>query len=154
MTRRGGSSGRHNRVEKSVQEGLSGYFLTGMTLEEVNYRVNPRFDPDAPLPNPLEHMSISTEHWRGEGKDKNRLSSVMRLELFKGLRSAPFRLSVRIRADYLVQGELPLEVDEFLKFNAPTHIYIFMRELVFNITSRGPTPTLILPLLNFEKLFS
>ena len=153
MVEKSGSQEQRNLVRAKAEDGLSGYFFIDLCLDKLQFQVNHSFDVGSPrLPDPLKHMTLTVERAKGAGEDANKLICVLTLSLFKGVRNPPFRLTVSMRAVYAVEGSPSLKPDEFLKFNAPAHIYSFMRELVFNLTARGNTPPLLLPPLNFEKL--
>ncbi|RKY16365.1 MAG: hypothetical protein DRP63_05510 [Planctomycetota bacterium] len=152
---RGKSGSREQRkvVRAKAGDGLSGYFFIDLCLDKLQFWVNHSFDVGSQgLPDPLKYMTLTVERARGAGEDADKLTCALTLNLFKGVKNPPFRLTVSMRAVYAIKGNPSLQPDEFLKFNAPAHIYSFMRELIFNITARGNTPPLLLPPLNFEKL--
>lgn len=60
--------------------------------------------------------------------------------------------SVKVIVEVTFTGEGPEKLKRFSKFNAPAHLFPFVREIIGNTTMKANIPPLLLPPLNISVM--
>lgn len=126
-----------------------GIRFTGVDLLKLEFGITGGFSGDSIAVAP----SFSIEARVPE--DKKTLDLFLAVDLFGNVaeeKRPPIQLSLVLHGHFEATETPYMALDEFAKHQAPAHLFPYLRELVANITSRSPLPTLNLGPVNVVAL--
>jgi len=101
------------------------------------------------------HYGPSFKVSRKISEDKRRLDLFLETDLFGGVpeeQKPPIEFNFVLHGQFEVAGEEHLSLEEFAEHQGPAHLFPYAREIIANITSRSPLPTLNLGPINVVAL--
>jgi preprotein translocase subunit SecB len=124
---------------------LKGYWLT-----EVSIRTNPSYNIEGELANSPD-VQLKGEVTRARRDDDAREWKVdLRISLSEAEKPLPYQVTIGATGIFEVLPGFPDDVlERLVAVNAPAVLFGSMREIVAQITSRGPYDQLILPSVTF-----
>lgn len=99
---------------------------------------------------PISVSFKGEDHYK---KDKNILFVELEVGLFDKEDTPPFRLAVRGRGVFKLSGEIN-NIEKVARINCAAIIFPFIRETIADVTRRAGLRPLLLPPVNFQKLYA
>ena len=126
---------------------LEHYFLT-----ELNYTVNPDFDPEQPVKFNFEDLVVKHIHRPLEENSRKEWQVDLKVEFLPPKeRNCPYAFSASIVGFFGVGPNISEEkIERFVEINGTSVLYTTLREIIYTITTKGPYRPILLPTLCFE----
>jgi len=108
------------------------------------------FDFSPPRPEKLQY-GLSFDNEASFSKDGRQLTYIMRVDLFGTMpedRKPGIKFKAALVGKFESVGEGNMPLAEYAKYNAPGLMIPYVRELIANVTTRSPLPTLNLGPIN------
>lgn len=126
---------------------LTEYFLT-----ELHLSANPKFDPkqEALLRFKDYHVTLAAAPNPEDNRDW-RLTLKLQLQP-PAEANVPYRLSAEIVASVIVHPKYAEDrIERLIKTNGPSMLFGAMREIIRDLTARGPYPAILIPSTSFYE---
>jgi preprotein translocase subunit SecB len=123
------------------------------TVLEAFMAVNTNFDPQKPLELVMSDLEIT--HRLDQAPDKPNEGFVQVHVAMKQdeKKNVPYRVKVHLAGNFEIDESFPAEKKEmFLKTNGASILFGVARELVRDLTSRGPHNQILLPTISFAEV--
>lgn len=136
---------RRPEMDPMKQPGIR---FTGVELLGMSFAVNG--EVSGTIPTGL-YLGID----RKVSEDGQTLDVVVQVDLFKNIspeKRPPIDLKFALRGHFVLAEEPNMTWDVFAKDHAPAHLIPYVRELISNITSRSPLPTLNMGPVNVKAM--
>ncbi len=134
--------------DEKPEQRQPGIRFMGIDLIDVVFRMN------GPVPEQLR-FGLAFEMVADISEDGKKLGFAMTTDLFGALKEEerpPINFKFAFVARYEADDDASVSLEEFARAMAPAHVVPFVRELVANITSRSPLPTLSIAPINVVAL--
>jgi preprotein translocase subunit SecB len=119
---------------------------------ELSVSANPKYDPNRP-------SDLTTEDLQVEnsivpiGEDESSIVFLSVEQHAAGVKNAPYNFKIRLMGYFDVMEGVPKQrAEQLLLTNGSSILYGAAREILRDMTSKGPYPPLLLPTLSFFPL--
>lgn len=124
---------------------LNLYFVTDLT-----FSANKSFDPQKPIEYVESMFTVEPEVTRQEGNGRAWQVRLRIEQTASESNNSPYSFSIVMFGFFQVANHFPEEKEQALvETNAPTMLFGILREVVRDMTMKGPFPGLILPSFSF-----
>ena len=124
---------------------LTEYFLT-----DLHFSANNEFDPAKDVPLKADHFQVGVEAQPNKD-DRRRWQIILKLQHQPAVdANVPYRFTVEIIGFFLVLPNFPEErIQRLVRTNGASMLYGAVREIVRDMTTRGPYLGVMLPSASF-----
>ena len=120
---------------------------------EAHMEVNKDFDTEKPLELVLSDLEIQHSLHQGEDKPNEGIVRVHVEMKHDQKKNVPYHVRVHLAGNFAIAAAFPAEKKEmFLKTNGASILFGVARELVRDLTSRGPHNQILLPTISFAEV--
>lgn len=120
---------------------------------EAHMDVNTAFDAEKPLELVLSDLEIQHSLHQGEDKPNEGIVRVQVEMKQDEKKNVPYHVRVHLAGNFSIASAFPEEKKAlFLKTNGASILYGVARELIRDLTSRGPHSQILLPTVSFAEI--